>query len=89
MTITRDASLLLVAVVAGLLGFLGAHFELLQQAFPNLSAVWASRIELASGLIAIIAGYLRMSPLRLSRDNNLSDGTANPMKTLSIMGQSK
>ena len=69
--------------------FLSGHFELLTKAFPMLSLVWQSRIELVGGLGALVATYLRMSPLALSPANELGHQGADSTKTLTIIGKDK
>jgi hypothetical protein len=72
MTLTRDSMIITVTLIAGVLGFLGGHFELMTKAFPGLGLAWQARIELISGLVAVAAGVLRMSPLALSQRNDMS-----------------
>jgi hypothetical protein len=65
---TRDSAVWVVVIVSGLLTFLMGHFGLLVDAFPGLSPAWEARIELAAGLLSVVAGVLRMSPLPISPD---------------------
>lgn len=69
---TRDNAIWTVLLIAGVLGYLGGHYDVLQKAFPGLSQAWSARIELFSGLVGLIAGALRMSPLDLSEEGKLA-----------------
>jgi len=65
--LTRDSVLWLILFLAAVVAFLGSHFQLLQAAFPNqVDAQLQSQIELLSGLIGVVAAYLRLSPLPVS-----------------------
>lgn len=87
MKFTRDSALWWLLIISGVVGFLGGHYELLTRAFPSIGLVWQARIELLSGLLALIGTYLRMSPLRLSRNSELAGEGADPTQTLSITGK--
>jgi len=88
MKLTRDSALLWIGLIGSIAAFLLEHFGLLQQAFPAISAAWHARFELLSGLTAIVAAYLRMSPLALSPDHALAD-RGNADRTLTITGAPK
>lgn len=85
MKLTRDGAIWWVAIIGGVLGFLGGHFELLQKAFPGVGPAWNARIELFAGIVALIGGFLRMSPLALSADHPVATNEAS--QTLSITGK--
>jgi len=84
MKLTRDGSIWMVLFIGGLAGFLGGHFKLLAEAFPDLSSSWQARIELVSALSGFVGAYLRMSPASLS-DNNPMASAVND-NTLGIAG---
>lgn len=85
MKFTRDGAIWLVMVIGGVLGFLSGHFDLLQKAFPSVGPAWSARLELVSGLVALIGGFLRMSPLALSPDHPLA--TKEAPQTTSLTGK--
>lgn len=85
--LTRDSALWWLLLVCSVATFLTGHFELLTNAFPSLSPVWQSRIELVGGLGALVATYLRMSPLALSPTNEVGHQGADASKTLTITGK--
>lgn len=63
---TRDSYAWPLLLAAGVLTYLGAHFDILTASFPSLDAAWEARIELLSGLVAAVSGVAWKSPLRLS-----------------------
>jgi len=84
---SRDGAIWWVGILGPVLVLLSDQFGLVQAAFPGLEAVWLSRIKLASALIGIISGYLRMSPLALSSTSELAYKGADPNKTLTVTGK--
>lgn len=89
MKLTRDSALWWLVLVVTAATYLSTHFELLSKAFPAVSIAWESRLELVAALGGLIAGYLRMSPLKLSTDSELRWQGADPNQTLSITGKQK
>lgn len=86
---TRDSALWWVVLFASVLTYLSGHFELLGEAFPGLSPAWESRIELLAGLSAMVAAYLRLSPLKLSTGSELAGVGADPTQSLTMAGNKK
>lgn len=89
MTFTRDSAIWWLVLLVTASTYLSTHFELLSKAFPAVSVVWESRLELAATLGGVVAGYLRMSPLKLSTDSELRWQGSDPNQTLSITGKQK
>jgi len=79
--LTRDSVLWTIALAAAVAAFLLGHFDLLTRAFPFVTSVWQARIELVAAVAGFLAGWLKMSPLRLRSDSPLA-GTADPARTL-------
>lgn len=86
MSLTRDSAMLWLPIVGGVLGFFGGHFDLLQKAFPGVGLEWSARLEIASGLVAVLGAYARKSPLPLSKESELR-GMKNPDQTLTVLGK--
>lgn len=89
MKLTRDSALWWLVLVVTAATYLSTHFALLSKAFPAVSVVWESRLELLAALGGLTATYLRMSPLKLSTDSELRYQGADPNQTLSITGKQK
>lgn len=87
MNFSRDSAIWWAGMISAALVFAGDQFGMIQEAFPNLGVLWISRIKLGAALLGMVSGYLRMSPLRLSRDSDLAGQKADPDKTLTITGQ--
>lgn len=85
MRLTRDSALWWLLLVAGAATFLTGHFDVLTKAF-GISETWQARIELIGGFATFVAGYLRLSPLPLSRDSELRGQGADPNQSLSMTG---
>lgn len=62
----RDSAIYWLGIIGGLAVALGGHFELVQKAFPGLSAAWEGRIELVAFIVSILSAKASMSPLSLS-----------------------
>jgi hypothetical protein len=84
MKLTRDSALWWVLLASGVVGVLTGHAKLVHDAFPSAGPAWDSFVELASLLLAVVAAFLRMSPLALSDDHPLA--TREASKTLSVGG---
>lgn len=86
MRLTRDSALWWLLLIAGGATFLTGHFDLLTKAL-GLSPDWQARIELVGAVATFIAGYLRLSPLPLSRGSELRGQGADPNQTLTATGK--
>lgn len=82
---SRDSAIWWLGMAAGIIGFSTGHFELIHRAFPEMSVVWDSRLELLSGLLTFVSAYFRMSPRPLSGDSPRPP--SDPTKTLSLLGK--
>ena len=89
MKFTRDGAIWLVGMIGAILIFLSDQFGVLQEAFPNLGPLWASRIKFGASIIGFVSAYLRMSPAPLSHDSPLANKGVNPDKSLTILGGEK
>lgn len=81
MIFTRDSFIWTATLFAAAGTFLLGHFDLLTRAFPSITGVWQARIEVAAAFAGFIAGWLKMSPLRLHPRSELA-GTADPSKMI-------
>lgn len=87
MKLTRDNAGLLIILAGAVLTFLIANFGLMTNSFPGIDPAWKSRIELASGVIAVVSAYLRLSPLPLDHTSDVAKmPDKGPSQTLGIMG---
>lgn len=86
MKFTRDSMIWWLLLIVAVVTFLSSHFDLISTSFPAVSMVWESRLELVSAFAGVVAGYLRLSPLKLSPQSELAGKPANPNKALSIIG---
>ena len=68
---TRDSIVWTLALIAAVATFMAGQFDLLERAFGFTDQTEA-RIEFVSGLAGMLAGFMRMSPLALSRDNTMA-----------------
>lgn len=89
MKFTRDGAIWWLLILVAAAGFLSTHFELVTAAFPMVSRVWQSRLELVFVGGGFLANYLRMSPLALSPSSELAGQGADPSKTLTVTGKEK
>ena len=69
---TRDSIVWVVGIVASVCVFLGAHFDMVQAAFPAVTDIWQARIELAAACTGFLSALLRMSPLALNPENAMA-----------------
>lgn len=77
--LTRDSVIWIVGILLGVVGCLGAHYDLLRLAFPSINPAWQARIELASVLLSVVSAKLSFSPLAQSGELGIH---ANPTRTL-------
>lgn len=83
MKFTRDGAIWTVTFVTSVIGFLLTQLDTLHAAF-GLAPVWDDRLKFVFGLLGMIAGLLKMSPLALSTSNPMA-GTSAPEKTLNVL----
>lgn len=89
MKFTRDSAVWWLLLIVAAATYLSTHFELISHAFPSISLVWESRMELLGALGSVLAAYLRMSPQPLSISSELAGQGADPSKSLTLTGKDK